>query len=156
ALLHVAGLDRAYHAALSEDALHLLARAGRDLGDLGLDHAAAVEDVRVVENVRLVGEDLLDAQAPLLGPRPRKTQGLVPCRKLERPTACVARQRDTERLEHDARHVVLRLRLGEAERVDLDAVAEAPELRVGHLVAIPGDLVPELPEGAHLADLLDE
>ena len=36
-----------------------------------------------------------------------------------------SRERDAERLEHDADHVVLGLRLGEAEAVHLHAVAEA-------------------------------
>ena len=43
---------------------------------------------------------------------------------IERARASL-RQRDAEHLEHDALHVVLGLRLGEAERVDLHAVAEA-------------------------------
>ena len=41
------------------------------------------------------------------------------------------REGDAERLEHDALHVVLGLRLGEPERVHLHAVAEAPQLLVG-------------------------
>ena len=41
-----------------------------------------------------------------------------------------------QHLEHDALHVVLGLRLGEAERVDLHAVAEPAGLLVGDAVAL--------------------
>ena len=70
--------------------------------------------------------------------------------------AGVLRQGDAERLEHDALHVVLGLRLGEPERVHLHAVAEAAQLLVGDAVALGRDAVPQHAEGAQLAHLLDE
>ena len=54
----------------------------------------------------------------------------------------VPRQRHAEHLEHDAPHVVLRLRLGQAERVDLHAVAEPAQLRIGDAVALAADARP--------------
>jgi hypothetical protein len=108
--------------------LELGPAASRQLGDLGLDDLRAVEDVVVLEQVGLVGQHLLDAQRPLLVPRPRQAERLVPGRQLHRAGARVLRQRDAEHLEHDALDVVLGLGLGEAERVDLHAVAEARSL----------------------------
>ena len=116
----------------------------------------AVEEVVVLEQVGLEREHLLDAQRPLLIPRARQAERLVPRRQLDRPGPGVLRQRDAERLEHDALHVVLRLRLGEPEAVDLHAVAEPARLVVGDAVALEPDAIPQLGEGPHLAGLLDE
>ena len=93
-------------------------------------HLRALEDVGVLEDVGFVGQHLLDAQRPLLIPRARQPERLVPRRQLDRAGARVAPERHRERLEHDPLHVVLRLGLGEAERVDLHAVAEAQVARV--------------------------
>ena len=124
--LHVGhGLDGA---AVLLDHRHLGARALDQLVDEPVHHLRALEDVGVVEQVGLVGEDLLDPQRPLLVPRPRQAERLVPGGQLERAGARVAAHRHGERLEHDPDHVVLRLRLGQAERVHLHAVAEAQEL----------------------------
>ena len=109
------------------DDRHLGARGVDQLRHQCIHHVRALEDVRIVEEVGLVRQHLLDAQRPLLVPRPRQAEGLVPRRQLDRACAGVAAQRDSERLEHDALHVVLGLGLREAERVDLDAVAEAQE-----------------------------
>ena len=68
----------------------------------------------VLEQVGLEGQDLLDAQRPLLVPRAGQAEGLVPGRQLEGPGPGPLGQGDAEGLEHDARHVVLRLGLGEA------------------------------------------
>ncbi len=130
--------------------------ASTSFGRLLLHDHRAVEDVVVLEQVGLEGEDLLDPQRPLLVPGPGEPERLVPGRELDGAGPGVPGQGDAERLEHDPGHVVLRLRLGEPERVDLDAVAEAPELRVGHAVALSADPVPQRGEGAHLAGLLDE
>ncbi len=119
-------------------------------------HLRALEDVGVLEEVGLVGEHLLDAQRPLLVPRTRQSERLVPGRKLDRAGARVAAERHREHLEHDPLHVVLRLGLGQAERVDLHAVAEAPQLRVLDAVALAAELVPEDPHRAQLGVLLDE
>ena len=151
AALH--GRDRATHLL---DPGHLLTGRRHDLRDLGLDHVRAVEDVLVLEQVGLQREHLLHAQAPLLVPRPRQSQRLVPCRQLHRTRPRPLRQRDAEHLQHDALDVVLRLRLRQAERVHLHAVAEPAGLLVGDAVPLARDLVPELDEGAHLAHLLDE
>jgi hypothetical protein len=61
----------------------------------------------VLEQVGLEGEHLLQAQRPLLVPRPRQAERLVPGRQLHRAGAGVLGQRDAEHLEHDALHVVL-------------------------------------------------
>jgi hypothetical protein len=114
------------------------------------------EQVLVFQQVGLVGENLLDPQRPLLVPRTRQAEGLVPGRKLNRAGAGVLRQRDSEHLDQNAVDVVFCLRLGEAERVDLHAIAEHAVLRVGDAVALAGDLVPKLAEGPHLAHLGDE
>ena len=131
----------------------------RGLGHLGrllLDDHRAVEDVLVLEQVRLEGQDLLDAQRPLLVPGPGQPERLVPGRQLHGPGPGPLGQGDPEGLEDDAGHVVLRLGLGEPERVDLHAVAEPPQLGVGHAVALGADPVPQRGEGPHLAGLLDE
>ena len=86
--LHVGdGLDRA--AVLGDDR-HLGACALEQLLDEALHHLRALEDVGVLEDVGLVGEHLLDAQRPLLVPRARQPQRLVPGRQLDRPGARVA------------------------------------------------------------------
>ena len=154
--LHVAALDRGDRAAHLLDALELFLRLALELVDLARDLGRAVEQVAVFQQVGLVGEDLLHAQRPLLVPRPRQAERLVPGRKLHGAGARVLRQRHRQHLDHDAGDVVLRLRLGEAERVHLHAVAEQPLLRIGDAVALAGDLVPQFDEGAHLADLGDE
>ena len=78
--LHV-GHGRHGAALLRHDG-HLLARAGHELLDEPVHHLRALEDVRVLQDVGLVGEDLLDPQRPLLVPRPRQAERLVPGGKL--------------------------------------------------------------------------
>ncbi len=110
--LHVVdGADGAPHLV---DAGEFGLGCGLQLGDLGIDDARAVEDVAVFEKVRLVGEDLLHPDRPLLVPGPRQAQGLVPGGQLHGAGAGVLRQRDGQHLEQDAIDVVLGLRLGEA------------------------------------------
>ena len=102
-----------------------------------LDHHRPFEDVALVlEQVGLERHHLLDAQRPLLVPRPRQAERLVPRRQLDRARARLLRQRHRQHLEDDALDVVLRLLRGEAERVDLHAVAEAALARVGDAVAL--------------------
>ena len=156
ALLHVRALDGRHHPALAEHVLELQARGQLQLGRPGFDHARAVEEILVFEQIGLVGEDLLDAQRPLLVPGAREAQRLVPGRELERAAAGVLREGDAERFQHDPDHVVLGLRLGESQAVHLHAVAEAAQGLVEHVVALAADLVPELGHRAHLAHLLQE
>ena len=152
--LHVVdGLDGA--AVLGDDR-HLGPGALDQLGDQAVHDLRALEDVGVLEDVGLVGEHLLDAQRPLLVPRPGQAERLVPGRQLDRAGARAAAQRDRERLEHDPLDVVLGLGLGQAQGVDLDAVAEAQVLLVGHAVAVAADLLPHLAHRAQLRVLLDE
>ena len=127
-----------------------------ELVHLALDHLRALEDVGVLQQVGLVGHDLLHADRPLLVPGPRQAERLVPGRQLHGAGARVLRQRHRQHLEQDAIDVVLGLLLGEAQRVDLHAVAEQAVLGIGDAVALGRDLVPQLVEGAHLADLGDE
>ena len=58
---------------------------------LRLDDRAAVEDVFVVEHVGLERQDLLRPQAPLLVPRARQAERLVPRRELHRARARLLR-----------------------------------------------------------------
>ncbi len=147
------GLDRA--AVLGNDR-HLRARALQQLRDEALHHLRALEDVGVLEDVGLVRQHLLDAQRPLLVPRARQPQRLVPRRQLDRPRARVAADRHRQRLQHDPLHVVLRLRLGQPQRVDLHAVAQPQVARVGDAVALAAQLLPQDPHRAQLRVLLDE
>ena len=59
ALLEVAALDRGERAAQRLDPRELVARLGTQLRDLRLDHRRAVEQVLVLEQVGLAGQDLL-------------------------------------------------------------------------------------------------
>ena len=149
-------VDGGEGAALGQDVLELGPGRLGQLGRLGLDDVGALEDVVVLEQVGLEGEDLLHPQGPLLVPGAGQAEGLVPGRELEGPGPGVLGQGDAELLEHDALDVVLGLLLGQAERVDLDAVAEAAQLGVGDVVTLAADAVPELGEGPHLACFLDE
>ena len=155
-LLHVARLDGSDGAAHRLDAIDLFLGSGDELGDLGLDHDRSFEDVVVLEQVGLEREHLLKAQRPLLVPRTRQAESLIPRGELHGTGACVLAQRHSEHLEHDPLHVVLGLSLGEAERVDLHAVAKTAHLGIGHAVALTGDLLPQPTERAHLAHLFDE
>ncbi len=155
-LLEVARFDGGDGAAHVFDLLEFFLRRLFQLGDLGGDDRRAVEHVAIFQKVGLVGEDLLHAQRPLLVPRPRQAERLVPGRKLHRASPRFLRQRDREHLDEDAGNVILRLLLGQAQRIDLHAIAEQALLGVGDAVAFTRDLVPQLGEGAHLADFGDE
>ncbi len=126
ARLHVG--DRLDGAALLLDDGHLGLGALGQLCDQAVHHLRALEDVRVLQEVGLECEHLLDAKAPLLVPGAGEAHRLVPRGQLDRAGARVAAEGHGERLQHDALDVVLGLGLGEAERVDLHAVAEAEKL----------------------------
>src|SRR5213593_4286582 len=91
--LHVARLDRGERAAQLADAGDLGGGGLLQLRDLGGDHRRAVEQVGVLEEVRLVGEDLLQAERPLLVPRARQAERLVPGGELEGAAAGAAAER---------------------------------------------------------------
>ena len=82
---------------------------------LGINHMAAIEDVLELEKVGLVGEDLLQAERPLLVPGARQAHRLVPGRQLQRATPRFFGEGNGERFDKDSIDVVLWLRLGEAE-----------------------------------------
>jgi hypothetical protein len=103
--LHVR--DRLDGAAVLGDDGHLRAGALEQLGDEPLHHLRALEDVGVLEQVGLEGEHLLQAQRPLLVPRARQAERLVPGGQLHGAGAGVAAERDRERLEDDPLDVVL-------------------------------------------------
>src|SRR4029450_5985301 len=84
-LLHVPALYCGDCTAECLDSIHLGHGTGSDPGDLCLDDGRSLEQVVVLEQVRLVSEHLLDPQAPLLIPRARTTQCFVPRRELHRP-----------------------------------------------------------------------
>src|SRR5262249_14552623 len=90
-LLHVALLDRGDRAAQRLRVGEPLLGLALELPDLGGDRRRAIEDVAVFEEVGLVGENLLHAQRPLLVPRPRQAERLVPGRQLHRARARVLR-----------------------------------------------------------------
>src|SRR5262249_3091020 len=77
-LLHVAGLDRRHRPAHVADAPELLARFALELFDLARDFAGAVENIAVIEQVGLVGKNLLHTQRPLLVPWTRQAERFVP------------------------------------------------------------------------------
>ena len=156
ALLHVGRLDRGHRAAHVGDARHLGGGFCLQRLDLAGDLRAAVEDVAVLQKVGLEGHDLLQAQRPLLVPRPRQAERLVPRRQLHRAGAGVLAHHHGQHFQEDAIDVVLGLLLGEAERVHLDAVAEQPLLGVGDAIAVERDVIPQLGERPHLAHLGDE
>jgi hypothetical protein len=149
-------VDRLEGAAEFEDLVELRLCGLVELVGQALDDDGPLEQVGVVEQVGLLGEHLLDPQRPLLVPGSRQPERLVPGGELDGPGPGVAGQGHAERLEHDAWHVVLGLRLGEAERVHLHAVAEPAGLRVAHAVALGGDPIPHAGERPHLGGLLDE
>src|SRR5579883_1506369 len=82
-LLHVGRVDRRNRAAHVGDALHLGQRLGLERLHLAGDLPAAVEDVAVFQQVGLERHDLLQPQRPLLVPRPRQAERLVPGRQLD-------------------------------------------------------------------------
>ena len=110
----------------------------------GLDDVGAGEDVIVVEQIGLVGQDLLDPERPLLVPGSGQAEGLVPGRELDGAGPGVTGEGDAEHLQHDALHVVLGLGLGQAERVDLHPVAETASLRIGDPVALLRESIPQV------------
>ena len=87
--LHVAGLDGGHRAAHRLHPVDLGPGTLDELGHLRLDDVAALEQVLVLQQVRLVGQHLLDPQRPLLVPRPRQAERLVPGRQLHGPGAGV-------------------------------------------------------------------
>ncbi len=126
------------------------------LGRLLLHHVRTGEQVVVLEEIGLERQHLLNPEGPLLVPGPREPERLVPRGQLDRPRPGVVRQRHAERLEHDALHVVLRLRLGEPERVHLHAEPEPAQALVGDAVTLRRDSIPQATESPVLAHLLDE
>jgi hypothetical protein len=117
-------LDRGERAAEAQDVVEFALGGDGELADLRVHDLGAGEDVRILEQVALVGEDLLESKAPLLVPGTGQTERLVPRRQLDGAGARVGGERHAEHLEHDALDVVLGLLLGEPEGVDLHAVAE--------------------------------
>ena len=155
-LFHIAGLDGSDRTAHGVDARQFLAGLGLQRLDLGGDFRRAVENIAIVQQVGLIGDDLLQAQRPLLVPWPGQSQGLVPGRQLDGPCPGVLRQGHRQHFQQDAIDVIFRLLFGEAQRIDLHAIAEAAHFFVGDTIAVAADLVPQFAEGAHLAKLGDE
>jgi hypothetical protein len=87
-LLHVARLDRLHRAAHLFDLVELVPRLRLELADFARNFRRAVEQIAVFEQIGLEGDDLLHADRPLLVPRPRETQRLVPGGELHRAGAC--------------------------------------------------------------------
>ena len=150
---HHARFDRLDRAAHRVDGGEFRERLALQLRDQGCDLLAAVENVAELEQVGLIGHDLLQAQRPLLVERPRQAERLVPCGQLHGAGARPLRQDHRQHLDQDAIGVVLRLLLGQAERIDLHAIAEAALGRILHAEAVAGDLVPQFDERAHLGEL---
>ena len=156
---HQAGLQRLHGGERSTQRQNVVEFRPRSVAQLRracFDDLGSVEEVVVLEQVALVGQHLLHPQRPLLIPRARQTERLVPRRQLDAAGSSRLGERHGEHFQDDALDVVLRLRLGEPEAVHLDPVAEAQRLRVADPVTLPPDALPEHPEGAQLAHLLDE
>ena len=156
ALLHVRILDGRDRAAHGENTLEFFVGCLFQVLDFGFDHMRTIEEILVLQKIRLEGQDLLHAQGPLLIPRPRQAKRLVPCRELERATAGLLGEGDAQRLEHDPDGIVLGLGFGQAQAVDLNAVTEPAQLRVLDAVAVAPQLIPHLRHRTALADLFDE
>ncbi len=156
ALFHVALFDRGDGAANSLDLGQLGARGGAQLHDFRLDHRRAGENIVELEQIGFVRHDLLQAQRPLLIPRPRQAERFVPGRQLHGAGARILAQHHRQHFEQDAVDVVLRLLFREPQGIDLNAIAEAAQLFVGDAVALAANFVPQPAEGAQLAHLGDE
>jgi hypothetical protein len=113
ASLHV--LEGVYRSTHLEHLVEFRLSAFADLLRLRFDHFRTVEDVAVLQKVRLVSEDLLGAQRPLLIPRTGQTESFVPGGELDRPRPRVLRLRNGEHLEKDPVDVVLGLGRGQAQ-----------------------------------------
>ena len=96
ARLHVGDPLAGRRAAVLGDDRHLGPGALDQLVDEALHDLRPLEDVGVVEQVGLVGEDLLDPQAPLLVPGAGEAERLVPGGELDRAGAGVAAERHGE------------------------------------------------------------
>jgi hypothetical protein len=95
-------------------------------------------------------------QRPLLVPRPRQAERLVPRGQLH-GRAAASRDSVTPSISSTMRWTLFSgCDSVRPERVDLHPVAEAPVPRVLHAVPLLQQRVPQLREGAHLAHLLDE
>ena len=77
-LLHIAVLDGGDRAAQPLDVRQFLLRLALEPLDLFGDCGRTVENVAVFEQVRLIGENLLHTQRPLLVPWPGQAQRFVP------------------------------------------------------------------------------
>src|SRR5690606_29587392 len=123
---------------------------------LAVDFDGALENIAELQKIGLIGDDLLQAERPLLIPRARQPERLVPGRKLDGAGAGFFGEHHGEHFEEDTIDVIFRLLFGEAKRVDLNAVAEAAELLFPDAVTIAQDFIPKVDEGAHLAHFSDE
>ncbi len=77
---HITRFHCRANAAHLQDAFNFYTRLGFEGVDLGFDDYAAIKDVRVLEQVGFVGEDLLQTQRPLLVPRPGQGERFIPRR----------------------------------------------------------------------------
>ena len=93
--------------------MHLLAGALEQLGDKPVHHLGALEDVRILEQIGLVGQDLLQAKRPLLVPGPGQAERLVPGWQLDGPGSGIPTECHRERFKRDPVDVVLGLGLGQ-------------------------------------------
>ena len=165
-------LGQALGVRLDQAALHIVdgrhrAAHGVDLGefgagavlqgrDLAVNRGVAVEKIVIFQKVGFIGQNLLHPQRPLLIPRARQAQSLVPSGQLHRTGAGLFRQRHRQHLNQDAVDVVFGLLFGQAQGVDLHTIAEAAILGLGDAIAGFANLVPQIDKGAHLAQLGDK
>ena len=118
-----------------EEARYRRFRYGVQVNSLGLTEQQPENNV-----YRILLE--MQADRPLLVPRPGQAEGLVPGRELHGAGARVLRQHHRQHLQQDAVDVVLRLLFGQAEAVDLNAIAEAAQLFIRHAIAMNADFIP--------------
>ena len=93
----------------------LVARRRFQFAHFAGDDRRVVENVAVFQQVGFISQDLLHAQRPLLIPRPRQAERLIPGRQLHGARPRVFGKRHRQHLDQDARDVVFGLLLGQPE-----------------------------------------
>ena len=114
-LLHVAGFDGSNRSTKIQDALQFTPRLVDHVTDDALNDNRPLEEIVVLEEITFEGENLLHPQRPLLIPRTRQAQCLVPRWQLDRTCPSILRERYREHFQDDPLHVVFGLGFGEAQ-----------------------------------------
>ena len=154
--LHIAGFDGGDGAAQVVDASQFFAGLEFQLFDLFRNNPGTVENIVELQEIGFIGDDLLQAQRPLLVPGARQAQGLVPGRQLHGPRPGVFAQHDGQHFQQNPIDVVFRLLFGEAQRVHLNAISEPSVFFLFDAKAVARNLLPQFRKGPHLGDFRDQ